>query len=1298
MKTRIIFVHGLGGDQLTWGKFPNLLLKDSDLDVSIDFMEYPTPFLGIKLSYMFQQKYQAIEDLAKSLKTLIDERHQDADEIILVGHSMGGLVIRKYLLEERVAERQTKVSKAVLYAVPNRGNGHATILKEFSPFRNPHLWQLSKYSDFIKQLNESWCRSKVEDYTDITVVVAGNDKVVTVDSAEGVFQHLEPKQIAAKGHLDVVKPTSFTDLSFLILKNAILKKKYIPEFPLQGACNFIGWQKHHGLATFDFCQDEKRKLIFHSLLAELSNVRTALRIKGLSGLGKTRLIYEAVLASSKEVQDKLLYINVATDIPSIKSWLNRVINIGYQGILVVDNCKPDLHNDLCEEVKRADSQILLVTLDHSPENVHDSKEYKIEKLDTSQIKLLLEKYYGGRISDLDRVAEFAQGFPRMAVLIAEARLSNNPEVGKLTDDQLAKKLLGDDIADSELKILQGCSLFDRFGLEGEVTEQYEYIANNVAHVTPSEFYRCVKKFQSRGLIDISGRYCQLVPKPLAVRLASEWWNETHKKMQLAFIEDIPDSLVTPFCTQVTMLGFIPEVRELTQTLCGPQGPFGQAEVILSNRGSLLLRSFAEINPAATASALYKTMSTLDYEALFSITGDVRRNLVWALEKLAFHAEVFDDAAWCLMLLASAENESWSNNATGMFVQLFRVYLSGTEADLKMRLRFLNGAMALNNGNVDVVLIKALNASIDSHGGYRTIGAEYQGAGSPLQEWRPKLWQEIFDYWDAAFEMLLNYIERCNENSQEAKSVIGHSIRQLVANGRVKMLHRAIVRVIEMNGRYWPEALDSIKASLSYDSKSMPKDGVDALNDWLHLLLPDASNLLERLKIVVVNPPWEHREDADGQFIDIAAQNAENLADEISANIFQLTEHIPLLLLGEQKKTFVFGWRLGVKSTNASEYFDQVVDALCYMDNPNLSFAKGLLSGISVNSMDVWNRKLEEFSSREDLIKFFPDMLCTGQMTAIHLSRLLALIRRGVLSSRCASIFSYGGVTSHLSSNDIAKFCLELSELDAKGAWVALDIMFMYCFGDATKFEENRSILKQLVTRVSLDKQSKGGNMDMYHWEEVVKKLLVSEGLPFCEDICRQLVAATNEKMDHGDIGAIKPLLLDMMRAYGTGVWPIFSEALMSAEPLQAYWLEQLLDRENSFSNVSPSVFTVLPLDFVIEWCKQKSEFAPLFVARCINVFEQDANGVQHPTAIFIALLENFGDLDGIGGALSANLGTRGWVGSLVPYLEADKAALAPLLQHDNNYVSSWVRKHISYLEKSIAFESSRDEEHKFGIY
>jgi len=127
------------------------------------------------------------------------------------------------------------------------------------------------------------------------------------------------------------------------------------------------------------------------------------------------------------------------------------------------------------------------------------------------------------------------------------------------------------------------------------------------------------------------------------------------------------------------------------------------------------------------------------------------------------------------------------------------------------------------------------------------------------------------------------------------------------------------------------------------------------------------------------------------------------------------------------------------------------------------------------------------------------------------------------------------------------------------------------------------------------------------------------------------------------------------------------------------------------------VLSVVPVESVIEWCSMLPDLGPVFVARCLNVLE-DVEEQQQPSELFVALLENFGDNQAVANELSANMGTRGWSGSLVPYLESDKLALSPLIEHENANVRGWLKDHIAYIDRQIAEESKRDEERGLGLY
>jgi hypothetical protein len=142
---------------------------------------------------------------------------------------------------------------------------------------------------------------------------------------------------------------------------------------------------------------------------------------------------------------------------------------------------------------------------------------------------------------------------------------------------------------------------------------------------------------------------------------------------------------------------------------------------------------------------------------------------------------------------------------------------------------------------------------------------------------------------------------------------------------------------------------------------------------------------------------------------------------------------------------------------------------------------------------------------------------------------------------------------------------------------------------------------------------------------------------------------------------------------------------------------QLLGSGSSFDKKKPSVLSELPEEILNEWCLQNPETAPEFVAQTTEVLlEFDDKYQISPRAQF--LIDNFGDNENVLSALSANLSSFGWSGSLVPYLQKEVAAVEGLKEHKNIHVRNWVNKRLDYLSKMIERETRRDEEHDWGIH
>jgi tetratricopeptide (TPR) repeat protein len=218
----ILFVHGLGAtSENAWGQFRRLIDEDDSLGPLADVRFFGFKTAKTRWSLRPSSRKQKVSDLAKGLRTEIDERYRDYASIVLVGHSMGGLVIRQYLVSEVRHGSPLRVNKAVLFAVPNQGSEMAAVANLFSVV-HAQLADLTPDSPFLESLNGDWRAFGLDALIDVTHVIAGLDEAVREQSAVGLWGLAKVKLVADKSHSELVGVADSTDLAFLILRNAVL--------------------------------------------------------------------------------------------------------------------------------------------------------------------------------------------------------------------------------------------------------------------------------------------------------------------------------------------------------------------------------------------------------------------------------------------------------------------------------------------------------------------------------------------------------------------------------------------------------------------------------------------------------------------------------------------------------------------------------------------------------------------------------------------------------------------------------------------------------------------------------------------------------------------------------------------------------------------------------------------------------------------------------------------------------------------------------------------------------------------
>ena len=292
----------------------------------------------------------------------------------------------------------------------------------------------------------------------------------------------------------------------------------------------------------------------------------------------------------------------------------------------------------------------------------------------------------------------------------------------------------------------------------------------------------------------------------------EWIEQCSDNRLSKVIESLQDSeiarpLVDSFANQFKYMGHNAKARNMLNELLGVNSPFETAEVIKTEMGSRLFRSFVEVNPKAVSECLWNIIGIMDIDSLKNIK-EGRRNLVWTIEKICFDSNTFDKGAEMMLLLAMAENEQISNNATGQFLTLFPIYLPATATSLEHRLRFLQQQQKFSDRHF--LLIKAIDRALRTRNFIYFRGAEQQGL-EQLSNYTPKTKEEIFEYFKGCLNLLMNIIDENDTCIDECCQVLENNFPCL-CEARYDYLIIPHIKTISKRKNYdWEKMLDTIKS-------------------------------------------------------------------------------------------------------------------------------------------------------------------------------------------------------------------------------------------------------------------------------------------------------------------------------------------------------------------------------------------------------------------------------------------------------------------------------------------------------
>jgi tetratricopeptide (TPR) repeat protein len=225
----IIFLHGVLGDsKSTWTNgesgayWPNLLTQD-------DVFSGTSIFVHDYVTGMFERGSLNIDELAGQLKVRLDAAGvMERGPLIFVAHSMGGLVVRDFLLKYR-DKIVDKTKFTFFLATPTTGAEIAKWATLVS--RNPQFREMEKVRsfDYLEDIERNWQASesmkRIPAYCLYEKQGTYGHLVVDMTSASHLC-NTEPIAVQAN-HIDIAKPVNPTALQYEALKTAFSKEMVV---------------------------------------------------------------------------------------------------------------------------------------------------------------------------------------------------------------------------------------------------------------------------------------------------------------------------------------------------------------------------------------------------------------------------------------------------------------------------------------------------------------------------------------------------------------------------------------------------------------------------------------------------------------------------------------------------------------------------------------------------------------------------------------------------------------------------------------------------------------------------------------------------------------------------------------------------------------------------------------------------------------------------------------------------------------------------------------------------------------
>lgn len=1063
------------------------------------------------------------------------------------------------------------------------------------------------------------------------------------------------------------------------------------------------------------------------LIAQVHTPKSATRIVGVSGIGKSRFVLESLRESPLSV----LYYDV--DSQNMDKIADRIIDLTAEGeafTFIIDNTEADFHEKLSRIIKRSSSNSTLITIAPEEETTHrifqTTMLLRLELEEGEQIssEILRHRFPNIDYIDLTKAINKIGYLPFLAVLLAKESAFNIHSLQDATSDNWLNNVLGKHAEDpnfrSTLRAIAAFGIlgFDKDGgpkadliipsgitaFQKEVDKQAELVAldhlitplhNTAKDQRYTTFKRVVQEYIRKGIIKKRGRFITIQPQYLSQKLCQEWWEE---QLSLGNLETILNNLQgTPLlerlCEQLGKLTQSPISQQAIRLLYDSSGPFGNADVLLSEGGAAFFNALALVEPMTLANYLGRILYDLPLERLRNATTG-RRSLVWGIEKLCRQKNTFERAAKFLFRLAAAENEEILNNATGQFCQLFQCRLAGIEADYSERLRVLQYGISQRDHRFDEIVIAACNRALNLVRGIKVYASDDET--QTWKEYEPETNQDVWNYWHSIITILLEYATDLTHPSHlEAANIIINALAKIIEFGGAAVILPALSRLVDIHPQYYASIHGAAKNAL-YNYSYLPAEYTSQIEALIDRTLP--TSLEDKIQSYVFDSV---------NFSDSKTMSKEQLQQRIESLVPEFIVHSEL-------------WQRISRNSytapnpfNVHDFFKAVAQQLSALPDDNqvdqillyllnalktpiesehyLTPLTGFFAGIRQQRFEKAITMMIQDSQLSHIIFKIAGALDYNESV---LNLLLESVEKGELKPEGFYELTHNRFLARLPSSRVEEVTNRLKNLEVIGTWIALKLLWSRYDQDGQ--DRWWSLIRDLVmteTLWSVEFEGLSENQAIHSLTRIIQEATDKDAIERCiHQIVRFIDTPVQNTFRMKDY-AYEPLKV-LLQSHFEITWPIISEALSSEQVTNLFGL---LGSSTDINYTTGGQLQNEGLLFkygnevtVFEWCRKQSINVLLRIARSLPIFHPKQPNTWHPfTKRFI---DEFGDHNELLIKIEGRMKSFSSSGSVEDMYESYLVLFKDLENHPKINVLTWANRSIDFLPKLIKGERDFWEE------